>query len=85
MAVDILVPPLSQTMDTVVLVQWLREVGDEVVKDEPLFIIETDKANLEIEAPASGTLQQILAEPGADVQVRSTIGVIGSADEVAPA
>ena len=85
MAVDILVPPLSQTMDTVVLVQWLREVGDEVVKGEPLFIIETDKANLEIESPASGTLQQILAEPGSDVPVRSTIGVIGSADEVAPA
>ncbi len=81
MAVDILIPPLSQTMDTVVLVQWLKRVGDNVVKGEPLFVIETDKANLDVEAPASGILKQVLAEPGAEVQVRSKIGLIAAPDE----
>jgi len=81
MAIDIIVPPLSQTMDTVVLVEWLKVVGDEIVKGEPLFVIETDKANLEIEAPVTGILQQILAEPGSEVQARSTIGVVTAAGE----
>ncbi len=81
MAVDIIVPPLSQTADTVILVEWLKAIGDEVTKGEPLFVIETDKANLEIEAPASGVLRQVLAEPGAEVRVRSAIGVIAAPDE----
>ena len=81
MAVDIIVPPLSQTMDTVVLVEWLKAVGDEVIKGEPLFVVETDKANLDIEAPATGILRQVLAKPGTEVEVRSKIGVIASPDE----
>ena len=82
MAVDVLVPPLSQTMDTVVLAEWLKAVGDAVAKGEPLFIIETDKANIEIESPATGILRQVLALPGAEVQVRSRIGLIGNPDEI---
>ena len=84
MAVDIIVPPLSQTMDAVILTEWLKAVGDPVVIGEPLFVIETDKANLDIESPASGILRQILAEPGTEVKVRSTIGVIASLDEAMP-
>lgn len=84
MAVDIIVPPLSQTMDSVLLVEWLKAVGDEVVRGEPLFVIETDKAHLEIEAPASGVLQEVLAEAGSEVAVRSSIGVIASPDEAMP-
>jgi pyruvate dehydrogenase E2 component (dihydrolipoamide acetyltransferase) len=81
MSTEILVPPLSQTMDTVVLVEWLKTEGDTVVKGEPLFVVETDKANLEVEAPASGTLGRITARPGAEVKVKSTIGVILTEDE----
>jgi pyruvate dehydrogenase E2 component (dihydrolipoamide acetyltransferase) len=81
MAVDILVPPLSQTMDTVILVEWLKQVGDPVVKGEPLFVIETDKARLDVESPAAGIVTQILAEPGAEVQVRSKIGLITAPHE----
>ncbi len=84
MAVDITIPPLSQTMDTVILVQWLKAVGDEVVNGEPLFVIETDKANLDVESPATGILRRIIAEPGTEVKVRSKIGVIASPDEIIP-
>lgn len=85
MTVDILVPPLSQTMDTVVLVEWLKQVGDPVVKGEPLFVIETDKARLDVESPATGILTDLLAEPGVEVQVRSKIGLIAAPHETAPA
>ena len=84
MAFDVIVPPLSQTMDTVVLVEWLKAVGDEVAKGEPLFVVETDKANLDVEAPASGVLRQVLAEPGEEVEVRSTIGLIAAPGEEIP-
>jgi len=47
--VEVLVPPLSQTLDTVVLVEWLKATGDPVQAGEPLFVIETDKANLDVE------------------------------------
>jgi pyruvate dehydrogenase E2 component (dihydrolipoamide acetyltransferase) len=76
MSTEILVPPLSQTMDTVVLVEWLKAEGEKVTKGEPLFVVETDKANLEVEAPASGTLGQITARPGTEVKVKSAIGTI---------
>ncbi len=81
MATDILVPPLSQTMDSLVLVGWVKKVGDPVVKGETLYQVETDKATLEVEAPASGVLAEILAEPGAEVLVRSKIGTIAAPGE----
>lgn len=76
MAMDILVPPLSQTMDSVILVEWEKNVGDPVTKGQVLFRIETDKATLEVESPATGVLREILAEPGSEVDVRSKIGTI---------
>jgi pyruvate dehydrogenase E2 component (dihydrolipoamide acetyltransferase) len=68
-------------MDTVRLVEWLKADGDHVVKGEPLFVIETDKANMEIEAPATGVLHRVLAEAGSEVAVRARIGLIAAADE----
>ena len=77
MPFDIVVPPLSQTSDTLVFLNWLKRVGDPVIKGEALFEVETDKATLEVEAPASGTLLEALAEPGTEVVVKSRIGSIG--------
>ena len=77
MAYDILVPPLGQTTDTVVLATWYRHEGDPVVQGEPLFAIETDKATLDIEAPASGLLISVSAAAGDLVSVLSVIGRIG--------
>jgi len=84
MAFDIIVPPLSQTMDSLVLVEWLKDVGEEVVKGEPLFVVETDKASLDVEAPASGILRRVFAGPGDEVTVRSRIGVIAAPGEETP-
>ncbi|NPV86201.1 MAG: 2-oxo acid dehydrogenase subunit E2 [Anaerolineae bacterium] len=73
MAVDILMPPLSQTMDTLVLVAWLKKEGDRVAKGEPLFTVETDKATLEVEAPGEGILR-VLASPGEEIKAGVLIG-----------
>jgi len=81
MTVEIHAPPLSQTADTLVILEWLKQVGDPVNKGEVLFKVETDKAVLEVESPASGTLSAILAGVGEEVKVRSVIGSIAEAGE----
>jgi len=81
MATEVLVPPLGQTVDTVTLVSWYREEGQAVTRGEMLFAIETDKATLDIEAPASGVLQRVTAAPGDEVRVLSAIALITAPDE----
>jgi len=76
MAIDILMPPLSQTMDSLVLVEWSKKIGEPVVRGETLFVVETDKAMLEVESPGAGTLRETLAAPGAEVKIGAKIGVI---------
>lgn len=76
MATDVLVPPLGQTVDTVTLVTWYKREGEAVTQGEKLYAIETDKATLDIEAPASGILRQITAQPGQKVKVLSPIARI---------
>lgn len=81
MSVNVLVPPLSQTMDTLVIVEWLKKIGDPVTKGEILFTVETDKATLEVESPATGILSSVLAGAGDEVKVRSIIGIIAEPGE----
>lgn len=69
-------PALGMAQDTGVVVSWKKHAGDQVTKGEPLLEIETDKAVVEVEAPATGTLASITAEPGAEVAVGTTIAVI---------
>jgi pyruvate dehydrogenase E2 component (dihydrolipoamide acetyltransferase) len=63
------------------LAQWLKQVGDPVKRGEPVAEIETDKVNIEIEAPVDGVLRGVFLEPGQTVPVGTLIGVVGSADE----
>ena len=81
MATEVLVPPLGQTVDTVTMVSWYKNEGERVAQGEPLFAIETDKATLDIEAPASGTLCGVMAQPGDEVKVLSPIALIAAPDE----
>src|SRR5438034_8776877 len=81
MPVDVLIPPLGATTDTLRLVEWYRQEGETVTKDEPLFAVETDKATLDVEAPASGILRRVSAPPGAEVTALSRIAVIAAPGE----
>ena len=83
MPTEVLVPPLGQTVDVVKLVSWYKNEGDAVRQGEPLFIIETDKATLDVEAPADGILRRVTAVPGDDVKALSAIALIAApAEEV---
>jgi pyruvate dehydrogenase E2 component (dihydrolipoamide acetyltransferase) len=82
MSTEVLVPPLGQTVDTLTLVSWYKSEGDAVAQGEPLYAVETDKATLDVEAPASGILRRVTANPGDVVKVLSAIAVIEAEAEV---
>ncbi len=84
MPVEILVPPLSQTSDSLFLLEWLKKPGEKVIKGEALFTVETDKASLEVESPETGTLFEVYAKPQTDIAVRSVIGLILKEGEPIP-
>lgn len=69
-------PKLGMTMTEGVIVTWAVAIGDVVQKDALLGEVETDKVTLEIEAPAAGTITQLLVQPGDTVPVGDPIVVI---------
>jgi pyruvate dehydrogenase E2 component (dihydrolipoamide acetyltransferase) len=81
MPVDVLVPPLGATTDTLRLVEWYRREGETVTKDEPLFAVETDKATLDVEAPSSGILLRVSARPGDEVSALTRLAIIAAPGE----
>jgi pyruvate dehydrogenase E2 component (dihydrolipoamide acetyltransferase) len=85
MSTEVIMPALGMAQDTGIVVKWLKKAGENVTKGEPLLEVETDKAVVEVEAPASGTLSAISAEAGAEVPVGTAIAVILAAGENAPA
>lgn len=85
MAVDVLMPNLGFDTQTARLIEWLKQPGDAVLKGDALAIIESDKANVELEALASGVLLEQHARADEEVAIGAVIGRIGSADEFKPA
>ncbi|MBE7469354.1 MAG: hypothetical protein DPW09_33140 [Anaerolineae bacterium] len=81
MAKDVVMPALGMAQETGVLLQWLKAPGDTVAKGEPLMEVETDKATVEVEAPAAGVLTQVTAQPGDVIPVGQVIAVILTAEE----
>jgi len=81
MASRVVMPKLTDTMEEGVLVEWKKREGDHVEAGEVLAEIETDKAVMELEAFASGTLRKILVQNGETVPSGTLLGVIADADE----
>jgi pyruvate dehydrogenase E2 component (dihydrolipoamide acetyltransferase) len=84
MATPIRMPALAQTSDELRLTAWLKTEGEQVTEGEPLFEAETDKAELEVEATASGTLLRCLARPGETVSTGTVVAWIGHPGEDIP-
>ncbi|MDP2601599.1 MAG: dihydrolipoamide acetyltransferase family protein [Deltaproteobacteria bacterium] len=84
MATDVIMPALGVAQQTGILLKWLKAEGQSVSKGEPLMEVETDKATVEIEAAASGTLTQIIAKAGDEVPVGRTIALILAPGEALP-
>ncbi|HZQ95599.1 MAG TPA: dihydrolipoamide acetyltransferase family protein [Candidatus Sulfotelmatobacter sp.] len=85
MAFSVVMPALEMAQETGKLLAWRKKEGDRVAKGEPLLDIETDKAVVEVEAPADGFLAGISAAEGADIPVGQTIAWIVEAGENPPA
>lgn len=81
MASRVIMPKLTDSMEEGVVVKWRKAEGDHVESGDVLAEIETDKAVMDLEAFASGTLRKILAQEGATVPSGAMIGVIGEPDE----
>ena len=73
---NIVLPKLSPSADKVTIRKWLKAVGDRVQKSEPLVEVDTDKAVMEMQAPCSGILTEILIADGQTVPFNTLIGRI---------
>ena len=82
MPTDVLMPQMGESIAEGTIVRWVKQVGDSVERDEPLFEISTDKVDAEIPAPVAGVLAQIRAGVGETVPVNSVVAVIGNQGEV---
>src|SRR5205814_6457078 len=74
--VDVLMPQMGESIAEGTLSKWLKKLGDEVKRDEPLFEISTDKVDAEIPAPAAGVLAEIKVQEGQTVAVQTLVAVI---------
>ncbi len=84
MATEVIMPKVDMVMDTGTFVEWLKQEGEQVQKGDPLFIVLTDKANIEIEAPASGILAGLSAQPDDVIPVTEVIAYILEPGEELP-
>ncbi len=73
---DVTMPQLGETVTEGTITKWFKQVGDTVVRGEPLFEVSTDKVDTEIPAPADGVLTAILVDHGDTVDVGVTLAVI---------
>lgn len=81
MAEEILMPKQGNSVEACVIVEWRRKVGDEIKKGEVLLEAETDKATIEVESTASGTILSLLYEEGDEVPVMKAVALVGEKGE----
>ena len=85
MSTNVVMPQMGESIAEGTIVRWIKKVGDQVDRDEPLFEISTDKVDAEIPAPAAGVLTDIKVKEGETVPVNSVVAVIGGAGEAVSA
>jgi pyruvate dehydrogenase E2 component (dihydrolipoyllysine-residue acetyltransferase) len=78
---DVVMPRLSDSMEEGTILQWLKQVGEEVAIGDELVEIETDKANMAYEADIAGTLTEILVQEGDTVAIGTPIAVVGDSGD----
>jgi len=79
MATNVVMPQMGESIAEGTIVRWIKKVGDQVDRDEPLFEISTDKVDAEIPSPGAGVLTEIKVKEGETVAVNAVVAVIGSA------
>jgi len=81
MATAVVMPKLGNTVETSIIANWKKQKGDSVAAGDILCEIETDKATIDVESPASGTLLELFFKAGDEVPVMTTIAAIGQPGE----
>ncbi len=82
---DVIMPQMGESIAEGTVTKWMKNVGDRVQRDEPLFEISTDKVDAEIPAPATGVLKEIRVQPGATVPINTVVPSPPPAPPAAPA
>src|SRR5262244_3137098 len=88
MVTDVVMPQMGESIAEGTITKWLKNVGDHVDRDEPLFEISTDKVDAEIPSPAAGTLTEVRYKEGDTVEVNTVVAVLdgaGAGASTAPA
>ena len=81
MTEKILVPVLGESITEAIIAKWLKSKGDNISADEPIVELETDKVNLEVPSPISGTLTAVNFKDGDIVKVGAVLGEISEISE----
>jgi len=81
MPTDVVMPQMGESIAEGTIVRWIKNVGDSVARDEPLFEISTDKVDAEIPSPAAGVVAEIRANAGETVPVNSVVAIIEQPEE----
>ncbi len=81
MATPVIMPKQGNSVESCLIVEWKKQIGDTVNEGEILLEVETDKAVIEVESPASGTLLELYFSEDDEVPVQTTIAMIGEAGE----
>jgi len=76
MSNQILVPSLGESITEATVSKWLKQIGEKVDSDEPLVELETDKVNVEVPSPLTGTLSSIKVKEGDTVEVGALLGIV---------
>src|SRR5579885_2590438 len=89
MPTDVLMPQMGESIFEGTITKWLKQPGEQVQRDEPLFEISTDKVDAEIPAPASGVLKEIRVSEGQTVPIKTVVAIIdtdgtGAVEAAAP-
>ncbi|MBM4417554.1 MAG: hypothetical protein FJ033_04485 [Chloroflexi bacterium] len=84
MEVPVHLPSLGEQIDDVVIGRWLKRVGDRIEEGEPLVEVITDKVNVEIVSPVTGSVASILADEGTSVTVDQAVALVEMSDAHAP-
>jgi 2-oxoglutarate dehydrogenase E2 component (dihydrolipoamide succinyltransferase) len=88
MATEVVMPQMGESITEGTLTKWLKQPGDTVARDEPLFEISTDKVDAEIPSPAAGVLKEVKVKEGDTVAINTVVAILdaeGSAAAPAPA
>ncbi|HEX8131760.1 MAG TPA: dihydrolipoamide acetyltransferase family protein [Pyrinomonadaceae bacterium] len=85
MSTEVVMPQMGESIAEGTITRWMKQVGERVERDEPLFEISTDKVDAEIPSPAAGTLSEIKFKEGETVEVNKVVAIISAEGETAAA